>query len=162
MKKYVSFLLVILLFSSCSNDDDGGSGDGGDPNGGVNIVGDWGLTGYVLGFPVDVNLDGIPNTDVLQELPCFDSTLTLNSDGTFTSSTTEIVITVDEGVTSADCGDLEFFSGAWQLVGDQLTIPDGNGGSQTVSIILSGNTMTYTSDDPAFGSSSATWTWTRQ
>ncbi len=154
MKKLLSLLAIALILGACSNDDDGG----GDNT--ATLVGSWTLTSYLLDQPVDVNLDGTASNDFLEELPCYTSTATFSSDGSFSSSTSEIDVEIDiiNGTTEVICIDPVSLTGTWELNGDQLSIT-AEGETDTQQVDLNGNTLTFSVTDPDFGS--ATWVWTR-
>ncbi|MBX2827220.1 MAG: lipocalin family protein [Flavobacteriaceae bacterium] len=153
MKKFVSLLVIALTLGACSNDDDGG-------NETSSLVGTWILTSYILDQPVDVNLDGTASNDFLEELPCYMSTATFSENGAFASSTSEIDIEIDiiNGTADVVCIDPVALTGTWELNGDQLSIT-AEGETDTETVDLNGNTLTFAVEDPDFGT--ATWIWTR-
>jgi len=140
------FLFAIsfaLFFTSCSSDDD----NGGDPTT-VSLVGTWKLTSASGALPVDLNMDGTASTNLLEELSCFEDTIEVSDDNTYSQNVTEIDVSITPGVppvVTADCtGTILDETGAWMLDGDQLTFTPTGMDSKTVTIVLTETTLSFT------------------
>ncbi|WP_299219526.1 lipocalin family protein [uncultured Aquimarina sp.] len=142
------FLFAIcftLFFTSCSSDDDGG-----DPIT-VSLVGTWKLTSASGALPVDLDMDGNASTNLLQELPCFEDTITVSDDNTYSQNVTEIIvdvdITVQPPVVTADCTDAILTeTGEWSLDGDQLTFTPSGMDPNMVTITLTETMLSFTDE----------------
>lgn len=90
MPKHSLFTLIALgaILFACSD------GDKVNP-----FLGTWQLTEFTLGSALDNNRDGTASTNLVEELPCFSSVLSLNEDSTWMSNSIGILIGTDlEGV----------------------------------------------------------------
>ncbi|MBQ4818721.1 lipocalin family protein [Aquimarina sp. MMG016] len=142
MKIRVVFLFVVSLgLFSCSSDDDAPSVMG-------SLVGTWELTSVTGGIPVDLNMDGTPSTNLLQELPCFKDTLVVNDDNTYSQDVTDIDVSVDTSgpfpIPIVECTGLILMeTGTWSLVGDQLTFTPEGQDPTIVAIMLTETTLSF-------------------
>ncbi|MDH7445405.1 lipocalin family protein [Aquimarina sp. 2201CG14-23] len=135
---------IALFFTSCSSDDD----NGGDPTT-ISIVGTWQLTSASGVLPVDLNMDGMASTNLLEELPCFEDTITVSDDNTYSQDVTEITVNVDTSgplpVVTAECtGNTLTETGTWSLDGDELTFTPTGMNVNTVTIVLTETTLSFT------------------
>ncbi|WP_298541707.1 lipocalin family protein [uncultured Aquimarina sp.] len=145
--KIIFFLFAIsfaLFFTSCSSDDDGG-----DPTT-VSLVGTWELTSASGALPVDLDMDGNASTNLLDELSCFEDTITV-SDNTYSQEVTEITVNVDilvqPPVVTADCtGTILNETGTWSLDGNELTFAGAGLDPKTVTITLTNTTLSFTDE----------------
>ncbi|WP_299256022.1 lipocalin family protein [uncultured Aquimarina sp.] len=141
------FLFVMsfaLLFASCSSDDD----NGGNPAT-ISLVGTWELTSASGALPVDLNMDGTASVNLLEELPCFEDTIVVNEDSTYSQNVVEIIfdfdVTVQPPVVTADCTDAILTqTGEWNLNGEQLIFTPAGEDSKTVTITLTENMLSFT------------------
>ncbi|MBW1294696.1 lipocalin family protein [Aquimarina litoralis] len=135
-------ICFVFIFTSCSNDDDGGGSDM------VSLVGTWELTSATGALPVDLDMDGNASTNLLEELSCFEDTIVVNDDSTYTQDVTEITVDVEPGippVITADCtGNTLMETGAWSLDGDQLTFTPTGMDPTMVTVILTQTTLSFT------------------
>ncbi|RMB59213.1 hypothetical protein EAX61_09160 [Dokdonia sinensis] len=157
MKNVFMALCVVFLLGSCGSDDDASQANAG-------LEGSWELTAYTLAAPQDLNGDGEPSTDVLEELPCFDAAITFRGDGSFTSTTDgfDVEIDVNSGTFFIVCGNPTSLDGTWSLDGDVLTTVS-EGETDSAEIDLDGNTFSF--DDEAAANDtmvSGRFTFTRQ
>ncbi len=83
MKRLIIMIFAVGIIASCSSDDDASSEN--------SIVGTWILTEANLAIPVDINQDGTPNRNVLDELPCFEGSVTFQENSEFDRSISTIV-----------------------------------------------------------------------
>jgi len=145
MRKFMGLLAILFVVVACSSDDNSSN-----PPQEAGLVGVWTLLAYNLDQAVDVNLDGVPSTNVLEEVPCFTSTVVFSSDGSFTSGTNEFEIVIGDIDITVTCGDQEVLNGTWSLSGNQLTTTV-EGESETETINLDGNMFSFVIADPDFG-----------
>lgn len=84
MYKRIIILTCLALFSlSCSNDDSDELVD--EPS----VVGVWKLTGYDVGFLVDINDDNVKNSDIIKEIGCdVNEEIVFKTDGTLAANDT--------------------------------------------------------------------------
>lgn len=94
MKRTILFLITLTLFIFSCSSDDGGTEE-------VSIVGTWTATSFVTSRSFDLNGDGQESNDLIEELDCYMSVLTFRADGTFSSSTSDIILEED-GTGSCD------------------------------------------------------------
>jgi len=145
MKYLFNLLILAIIATGCSSDDQEPVLEDAD------LFGNWTLREYNLDEAVDINLDGAASLSVLDEVPCFSSLITFNSNGSFISGTNQFEIFVQGQTISIDCGSLQYLSGFWSLEGNQLTT-DINGNSKTETIDLQGNSLSLSFNDTNFGS----------
>ncbi|MCW5518923.1 hypothetical protein J1N09_03675 [Aureitalea sp. L0-47] len=114
----VLLLSVLLLFTSCSSDDDTSE----EEQGSSSIVASWILQNYFISNPADFNGDGEKTNDIMSELMCFEITLRMRENGTFTEIARSLIVQQDQNgnVISAQCGNLVELQGTWQLNNDRL------------------------------------------
>lgn len=119
MKKTIFFLVFgIGLLASCNNDDNNSSS-----NASANINGTYKLTAYNISAPQDLNNDGTPSVNQMDETACFnDSFLTLNADNTFVYDDKGLDIVTDGVNDVIDCYNDGQVSGTWSLSGNALTL----------------------------------------
>ena len=142
-------LLVSLFFLiSCSSDDNGGGEMEPSP-----AVGNWDLTALNINPPQDINNDGNTTGNILDELPCATGSITINEDGTWSSTLENLSITtITGGLFIIRCsGTTTQSTGAWLLQGNQLTLFRD---FSSVLFTLDGDTLTNNSgeDLPGFQS----------
>jgi len=145
--KHYFFLFVIsfsALFISCSSDDDNVS----NPDM-VSLEGTWMLTSASGALPVDLNMDGMSSTNLLDELSCFEDMIVVNEDNTYNQTVTEIDVIVDTSdiipVVTADCtGTILAETGMWDLDGDQLTFTPTGMDPKVVTVVLTATTLSFT------------------
>jgi len=131
------------MFNSCSKDND-------DDNSTVTLEGTWKLTAWNVATPYDLNGDGTVNTNILQELNCYNNeTVVFVSGGTGLANSTSYADimaeltagTVDEYTYTIDCiQENESFPFTWSLNGNTITF---DAGPDAFVATLSGNTFSY-------------------
>ncbi len=124
MRKLICACLALFVLS-CS-DDDGGNGP--DPN--VELVtGTWQLSELRITPEQDIDEDGTPTTNILEELTCVSAEIILRSDNTWTFSGNDVIITtITEGLFKFFCSDqIRMNSGNWDLQGTTLRLADDTG-----------------------------------
>jgi hypothetical protein len=137
MKKVALFaLLTGAIFVSCSDDDSTAVNN-------VSLIGTWKLTALNGSEPIDLNGDGTPTTDMVEETGCYDgSTIVFSADNTAVLTMEEANITLDGSMTPViTCDMLDPISGTYTENGNEVTITM-NGEAGTA--IKSGNTLTIT------------------
>ena len=145
MKRFMSALLIAILFTSCSSDDDSSSKK--------TIVGAWTLTEANVDNPMDYNNDGTADRNFLDEVSCFEGSLSFTESGTFSQTFTTGGAVTENGVTTFQCTGTVTNTGTYQLDGDQLTTTiDGPEPTTSVTtIVLDNNTLKGTFDGGILG-----------
>ena len=151
MKKIKQVLLLLLLVTftfSCSSDDSAPQEEEESP-----AVGTWRLTQLNINPPQDIDMDGTPTGNILDELACATGTITINQDGSWSSTIENLSITtITGGLFIINCsGTSTQSSGAWLLQGNQLTLFRD---FTSVLFTLDGDTITNSSNEdlPGFQS----------
>jgi len=151
LKFFFFAVSLALLFASCSSDDDATPVV--DPVSA--FVGTWKLTSASGTLPLDLDMDGTASTNLLEELTCFDDTIVVSADNTYTQDVTEIDVELIPGfppVVNASCtGVVLNETGMWDLVGDQLTFTPAEMDSRTVTVVLSETTLSFIDIDDDLG-----------
>ncbi|WP_177734680.1 MULTISPECIES: lipocalin family protein [Flavobacterium] len=122
----------------------GGGNTGGGNTGGGNITGTYLMTAFNTSVPTDLNGDGTPSTNQMNETNCFNnSLLVLNANNTFTASSNGIDI-VSDGVTETmECFTDPNLTGTWTLTGTTLSLTyTDEGETYTDNYTVSGSTIT--------------------
>ena len=121
---FLPLLGIIFLLLSCSSDDNGDDEPEISP-----AVGTWNLFELNINPPQDIDMDGNPTDNILDELPCVTGSLTIREDGTWNSTIENLAITsVTGGLFFINCsGTASQRSGTWLLQGSQLTLFQGFG-----------------------------------
>ena len=143
-------LLVSLFFLvSCSSDDNGGGGEE-EPS---PALGTWNLVALNINPAQDIDNDGNPTNNILDELPCATGSIIINEDGTWSSVIENLSITtITGGLFIIRCsGTQTQSSGNWLLQGNQLTLFRD---FTSVLFTLDGDTLTNPSNEdlPGFQS----------
>jgi len=86
------------------------------------IVGNWRISEFNISNPGDFNGDGMTTTAVHTELTCYQHELTINEDGTFVETSTNIIVNFgpNGNITSADCDVAIPRNGTWELSNNEL------------------------------------------
>ncbi len=135
-KMVLSFLVVMVLFS-CSNDDGTAPIDEN-----AQAVGTYQLTELNVSPQQDVNEDGTPSANMLDEMNCMTGTLTLRADTSWSISYTNLDVTeITGGLLFLECGDTTTGIGTWQLRNGTVTMV---GGSETMTFTFSDTKLTRT------------------
>ncbi|UUC44870.1 lipocalin family protein [Flavobacterium cerinum] len=145
-----------LLLTSCETEpadpnlltNTGGSngGNNGGNNGGgtpANIAGTYKMTAFNTSVPTDLNGDGTPSTNQMNETSCFNNTmLVLSANNTFTSTGSSLEIVTDGTNTTLECTEDPSYGGTWTLSGNilKLTYTE-DGETYTDQYTVSGNTL---------------------
>ena len=114
MKRLMSVFILAVLLVSCSSDDDADVYQG--------ILGEWKLIQANVENPIDVNGDGVAETDLMEEIPCFTGTSEFLADGTFSQSFAQLEITEVNGEPTYGCNGFSTNSGIYELNGNQLKL----------------------------------------
>ncbi len=143
------FLLFTLMavIVSCSSDDSGPTTTETDE-----ISGTWNLIEINVNPAVDANNDGTSNSNLLSELDCLNGTLTFNTDGSWSSSITDVDVTsITGGLFFVSCSATVTDSGTWQFMNNQVSAFS-NTLFETGILVLDGNRLTATlgEDLPSF------------
>ena len=135
VQKWSTFFIILMVLFSCSSD------DGGTPVVPESFlaIGAWDLTAVNINLSQDVNEDGTPSTNLIDELPCLSGLLTINSNNTWTARITDVSVTPVTGeLYIIDCGNTLSFSGNWSNTGNTLSLNS----SDFQDFTLSGDTLT--------------------
>ena len=127
----------------------------------VETVGNWKLVAWVTDMMRDINNDGVPTNQYLEEIDCYDNeTITFNADGTgtfFLRSTANITYAPEEGSAT----DIDFFVTCTNIIEDitfswiqrantlSITLSDGT----VVNHFRNGNGLYVAYDDGFFATS---------
>ena len=109
-------------------------------------VGTWRLTALNINPPQDIDLDGTPTSNILDELPCATGTIIIDQDGSWSSTIENLSITTITGdLFIINCsGTTTQSSGAWLLQGNQLSLFRD---FSTLLFTLDGDTLTNNSNE---------------
>lgn len=140
MKRKLLLAFVSLgILSSCNNDDnnDGGSSSG-------SIAGTYKLTAFNISAPQDLNNDGTPSVNQMNETACFNNSfMTLNADNTFVYDDKGLDIVTDGVNELIECYDDGDVTGTWSKSGNVLTLTyTFDGDSYSDDYTVSGSTIT--------------------
>ncbi|HEX8269377.1 MAG TPA: hypothetical protein VF581_05755 [Flavobacterium sp.] len=122
MKKITTWMLAAagcFAFASCSDDDNGNPQGGGEDT----LAGVYRLTTWTSPIGQDLDGDGDSSANLMTEHSCYTGgTITLNEDGTFTSTSNTVFTTDGE----LDCTS-ETINGIWTEAGSSITMTNGVG-----------------------------------
>jgi hypothetical protein len=148
IKSLTALLWVAFMVFSCSSDDNGGPVDDDSP-----AVGTWSLTALNINPAQDIDMDGTPTSNILDELPCATGTIIIDQDGSWSSTIQNLsILSVTGDLFEINCsGSSSQSSGAWLLQGNQLTLFRD---FSSVFFTLDGDTLTNNSNEdlPGFQS----------
>lgn len=141
---------MVAMMASCSTDGENNDNEMPDSS---NLVGTWNMSDVRFEEdPDDTTLNLADEVvDFLYAQDCILVSFTFNADGNFTSSDKINYLEINAGPNGLDVpcpteSDVE--TATWVLVGDQLTIDDGNGSIETITIAFEGNnTLIISGDD---------------
>jgi len=138
MKKLLLIALVAIAFYGCKKDESA-----------VSIVGSWKLVSITSKQPIDINEDGVKNTELLKEfVGCLEYNFDFRSDGSFYLESESSPETYQNGkwVTDVTKCESETLSGNWKVdqLNTNLSIWDNSEEVIKIEIILSGNTLVMT------------------
>lgn len=142
--------LVAITFMSCGSDDNGDSTE-------ASIVGSFNLVEINSSLNDDYNNDGEIDTNLLVEVPCIESMVTFEADGSYSATSTTLLIEDDgSGTTTATCEGPYSASGTYSIDGDAITIneqttTDPDGAAFTIdsgTFVLTNATLTVTVESP--------------
>ena len=145
MRKYWTLMAIAaVLLVACSTDGD--SNDGDEMLTTSALVGTWNLTDVrFMEDPNDTSLNLADEiVDQLVQENCILVSFTFNQDGSVTSSDKLNFIEINAGPTGLDVPcptQSEDLTGTWTLEGNQLTVDDGSGTVETLTVELDGNTL---------------------
>lgn len=139
MKK-ICFMLLAGGLLACSGDDGSPA-----PNPNLDlVVGTWELSELRISPAQDIDDDGTPTNNVLDELACVEGTLTVRSDNTWSFGGTDVVITTITGALFKFSCALQARNsgGNWDLQGNTLRLADGTGNITLFTIDATAVTLT--------------------
>lgn len=140
-----------LIAFSCSSDDVSDGSNASDA-----ALGTYTLTALNVSPAQDVNEDGTPSTNLLDEMACLTGTLTINADTSWNLNVIRInVTTITGGDFFIACGDAETNKGIWTFANGQLSL---NGGSESTIYSLTNDTLTRQIGEDLPGFQSAVFT----
>lgn len=141
-RSFLSLLFVAMLGVSCSSDKDNAMGE-------ASLEGTWDVA--------ELKVSDSNNQDLLFAKGIFDAliaqdcdllALTFNADGTLITRSGVSNIEIDFNATSIPCPtSFEEEEATWSLEGDQLTITDATGMSETATIELNNSTLIVAGED---------------
>ncbi len=100
--------VVLLILCGCSDDE--GSG----PAVNMDVVGQWDLIEVNISTAQDIDQDGTPSTNLLEELNCISGTLTINADESWSFQQSDISITsITNNQFFAECSGTTNGIGTW-------------------------------------------------
>ncbi|MGI9552079.1 MAG: DUF5004 domain-containing protein [Aurantibacter sp.] len=138
----IIYLLIGVLVFSCSSD------DGSTPE--PSIVGSWNATSFTTSLLFDFNGDGEESNDIISELECYTSHLALSEDGTFSSSTSDLIITQTGDSFTGECGPSFRRSGTYTYDNGVLTTVN-SGQTITSMVNFTATELTLSAQDQDFG-----------
>nr|WP_299382177.1 VCBS domain-containing protein [Allomuricauda sp.] len=101
--------LLVLALMGCSSDD-GNNGSGTN----TAVVGQWDLIEVNISSAQDIDQDGNSSTNLMDELDCITGTLTLNADGSWSFSQSNVVISsLTNNEFFAECSGTTSGVGTW-------------------------------------------------
>jgi len=135
MNKFLLIALFAVVFYGCKKEESV-----------VSIVGSWKLVSITSKQPIDINEDGVKNTELLKEFAgCFGFNYTFRSDGSLNLEAKSSPESYQNGkwVTDVTKCESETISGKWKVdqLNTNLSIWDDSGETSELVIILSGNTL---------------------
>lgn len=120
--KYFSGLFALAALAACTTDSD----DAGEQDTGADVYGTYVLTTLQSNDPSNLNEATDTPFNLVDELECFESTLTLMQDGTYVFSGVGLESTTDSSsgytVYMYSCGNPHSSSGTWQISGETLRL----------------------------------------
>jgi len=119
IKVLMPLVVCLIVLQACSSDDNAPVEENNDA-----VVGTWNLAELNINPPQDINGDGNTTSNILTELPCATGTLTINSDGSWSSSVVNLDITSITGTLyDIRCTNTSSTaSGVWQFQNSQLSL----------------------------------------
>ncbi|WP_190808699.1 hypothetical protein [Flagellimonas sp. S3867] len=124
--KILPLLVLLISLVSCSSDDDGGSTL-------INsdVIGIWDLVEVNISSAQDIDNDGTPSSNLLDEVDCISGTLLIDGDLAWTLEQSIVTITtITGGLFFADCSGNSSSSGTWtasetlvSFSGDNAPVP---------------------------------------
>ena len=109
-QKIALFVFLSVSMLSCGSDD-GGSGPA---TINFEVVGIWDLAEVNVNTAQDVDMDGTPSTNLVDEVACISGTLLVDADLTWTYEQSGIVITpITNGEYNAQCSGTVSATGTW-------------------------------------------------
>ncbi|NAY90941.1 hypothetical protein GTQ34_03330 [Muricauda sp. JGD-17] len=145
----VSFLLTaVFLLMSCSSDDNGST----QPTINFSVIGIWDLVEVNVSSAQDIDLDGTPSSNLVEELPCISGTLLIDADFSWTFEQSDVAITgITGGLFFAQCSGTTSATGTWTANDTEVLF---QGSSQLESLRISGETLVNNIDEdlPGIGS----------
>ncbi len=147
-KNWILLAIATMTLFACSTDNEGNN----DELETSALVGTWNMT--------DVRFSEDPNdstliladelVDQLVQENCVLVSFTFNADGTVSSTDKLNFIEFNAGPMGLEVScptESESETGTWTLEGDQLTVDDGSGTTETLTIGLEGNTLIIAGED---------------
>lgn len=143
-KNWTLIAIVAILLAACSTDGDGN--DAGEMIMTSALVGTWNLTDVrFMEDPNDTSLNLADEiVDQLVEENCILVSFTFNENGSVFSSDRLNFIEINAGPNGLDVPcptQSDDLTGTWSLEGNQLTVDDGSGTVETLTVELDGNTL---------------------
>jgi hypothetical protein len=122
IRSILLLLAASVLLLSCGSDD---SGDTSEP---APVIGSWDLIELNISPAQDVDQDGTPNGNLLDELNCVSGTLTINEVGTWSLNLNGVTVTsITGGLFDISCNPAPSFnSGTWAFQNNRLTLFQGD------------------------------------
>jgi len=148
MKKVSALFVALVFLWSCSTDSD----DADEVMEEATIVGSWQVASFRVVTGFDLNSDGTSSDDIIDELPCFTSTITFTEMGTYMATTSDLdFMFVSLTEVTADCNGMVEDNGTYVFDGTTLTIDSQTEGETSGMATLDGDTLTLEQNDPDLG-----------
>jgi len=149
-KNWTLIAIITILLMACSTDSEDNAG--GEMLATSELVGTWNLTDVrFMEDPNDTSLNLADEiVDRLVEENCVLVSFTFNQDGSVSSSDRLNFIEINAGPNGLDVPcptESDDLTGTWSLDGNQLTVDDGSGTAETLTVELDGNTLIIPGDD---------------
>lgn len=149
MSKVWLFVVVMFLVISCSSSSDDEVQEMLEE---ADLVGTWDATSLQTSTAFDLNGDGNSSSDVFEELSCFTSSISFETDGSYTATSSDIVL---QGTSlndiTADCDGTLTENGTYEFANNLLTLNPNDDEPSTADVILEGDVLTVSQVDPEFG-----------
>ncbi len=154
MKKIKNLSYIFVLFTtftliSCEDEPidatllNNSTSSGGGSSPGASVAGTYRLTAFNTSVPTDLNNDGNPSSNQLNETSCYNNSfLTLNTNNTFSADSKGVDIDLTTNV--IECFSDPVIIGTWSISGSTLSLTYVDSGvTYTDTYNVSGSTLTY-------------------
>ncbi|WP_222984195.1 hypothetical protein [Flagellimonas meishanensis] len=139
--KAFPMLSILLLIVSCGSDDGGSSG----PTINFEVIGIWDLVEVNISAPQDIDLDGTPSSNLIEEVDCLTGTLLIDADFSWSFEQSGLNITpITNGDFFAQCSGTISSTGTWLADENEVRF---QGGGELQSLSIVGETLVSNLDE---------------